>query len=197
MHSYSTDGPGRIRGVAICALVSAGIVVATQSLHEAVVPQHWWWSPIPSLGLVFTGVFGTVERWGWKMPVIRSLLGINTPNLAGRWEGNILSSYDDHDEAVPITVEVRQTWFRISIYLQTENSSSESLTASMLVNGSHHVRLSYEYENNPDPDSPKTMSRHLGTAVLRNREEANLEGYYYSDQHRQQAGRIKLTRVEE
>lgn len=192
-HVYATDGRSRIWGIVGCVVVALGILFGVHYVEAQLVAGQWW-TPLPSFGLVFGALYAILEKWAWKWPLVRALLGIRVPDLAGNWEGHISSSYDQHAREHSVSVRIKQTWHTVGIRLEADQSCSESKTASILTDTVTRARLSYEYFSEPLPGAVETMNPHHGTTVLQLTESGNLEGYYYSDHHRGESGRIELTR---
>lgn len=192
-HVYATDDRSRTWGIVGCVVLALGILLGVHYVEAQLVAGQWW-APLPSFGLVFGVLYGILERWAWKWPIVRILLGIRVPNLTGIWEGHISSSYDRHEGEQPVTVRIKQTWRKMGVRLEADQSSSESRTASIVTDTVTRARLSYEYFSEPRPGAAETMKPHHGTTVLRLRENGTLEGHYYSDHHRGEAGRIRLAR---
>ena len=69
-------------------------------------------------------------------------------------------------QRVAATLQITQTWRKISICPETDNSESDSTGATVLTEDGRWPSLNYQYENDPDPDSASSMTRHYGTADL-------------------------------
>ena len=82
-----------------------------------------------------------------------------------------------------VRLDIIQTWTKIKIISYNEKSKSYSRVASLLYDTNKNVELIFQYENEPDSNSVKTMKPHKGFSELIYNEEFNkLEGYYTSDQ---------------
>lgn len=81
------------------------------------------------------------------------------PDFNGRWEGYVKTLYDGHipDEAlhesnnpeadmqrVAATLQINQTWRKISIHLKTDNSESVSTSALVLTEDGRWPSLNYQ-----------------------------------------------------
>ena len=77
------------------------------------------------------------------------------------------------------------------IRLETENSRSRSVMASLRTVDLPNPELSYQYVNEPKSNAPGTMEMHRGTAILE-LIGSRLEGDYYTGRGRGEVGTLKL-----
>jgi len=164
MHNYVTDSDER-RLVPL--LLAAFSVLASWGLFEimsAVQVTPPWWFDMPSL-MGFYGLFYTAfDSWLWRAPFVRGIGLAKVPDLTGKWEGYISSSLDEHQSQRAASIQIRQTWTRIRIDLETANSRSCSQTAAIITEIPDCALISYEYLNEPKADATTTMHTHRGTA---------------------------------
>jgi hypothetical protein len=79
--------------------------------------------------------------------------------------------------------------------LATDQSSSHSESASIVIDTPEGKYLSYQYINDPKSNAVETMSIHRGTVRLIFDEKKNtLEGEYYSGRGRQNFGSLSFKR---
>lgn len=193
MHAYATDSKERKNVVFAIAVLS---VVVAYGLHLAL---RWlrvempWWIDAPSVMAVFGVLYELFEKRLWRMPVFQITGIVKIPDLNGMWDGEGRTSFDGAQYRAQVTI--KQTWTSISIFLETEHSTSRSLTASLLVEQPEGPTLSYEYRNEPKPIALPTMHSHRGTATLRLKNNGVLEGEYYSGRDRQNYGNLMLKRT--
>ncbi|MDG5818118.1 hypothetical protein [Natronococcus sp. A-GB7] len=142
---------------------------------------------------------------------------VSTSDLSGEWEGWIETSYDgdyeipeealhtDNDPDSDYTrmignLHITQRWRKINIHFVTYTSASDSVGATILASDGRWPTLSYQYENQPDSDTPKTMSLHHGTTNLELKKDENeddiLEGFYYTGNGRRNHGKMHFKRVD-
>jgi hypothetical protein len=120
---------------------------------------------------------------------------VKTPNLIGEWSGTLKSSFDNHASEVKVTLKIFQDWTKIKILMTTEQSSSHSESASIVIDASEGKYLSYQYINEPKSNAVETMNIHRGTVRLVFDEKKNtLEGEYYSGRGRQNFGSLYFVR---
>uniref|UniRef100_UPI00373FCA6D Cap15 family cyclic dinucleotide receptor domain-containing protein n=1 Tax=Methanosarcina barkeri TaxID=2208 RepID=UPI00373FCA6D len=134
--------------------------------------------------IVFMIFFYSYDRYLWKLKFSK------IPNLSGKWNGRIKTSYGKGEE-IDVEVNIKQTWSSISIVLKTSNSKSKSKTASISLS---EARLVYQYFNEPLSSSVATLHKHYGVTFLDFDEIDRLEGSYFTCKDRQTHGEIFLER---
>jgi len=195
MHPYATDSKERelvpfflaIFSVLFAWLLHSGLEVA-----PIIMP---WWIDAPSV-IGFYWIFKKIfDKHLWKWSFLRKVRLVKIPLLNGIWNGYITTSFDKHAEKQDATIKIRQSWLRISISLETQNSKSHSLTTTLLTENQNAVVLCYEYLNEPIPIAKNTMQTHRGTARLTIKADGQaLEGEYYSGRGRQNVGILSFKR---
>ena len=193
MHQYSsTHDLSPIFYISLSALS----VVCAWLLHLALVSLKLdvvWWIEFPSV----LGFYGIFWRWfdkiGWTIPILRNLFRINTPDLSGSW----LAQVETHMEGSSLTVSaeaaIKQSWSKLKVFIDWENSTSRSLSASLLEVSSGEFELVYQYINTPKPLAPSTMNMHRGTAWLSlSDNDSKMQGEYYSGRGRNKSGQLTL-----
>lgn len=205
MHPYSVESNERRNVLLVLAVVS---VMTALLVHGLLQPIERILGPyvallLPSTFGLFGGLFVVFDRWGWRVPWLRRLGIVDTPDLSGRWTGYVESDYgpgDGGDDPAPAEPDLReldarlrihQRWTRIEVILETDRSRSSSKGATLLTDRGEPL-LIYEYHNRPSPGAPESMSPHEGTGHLRlvAGDEPRLEGYYYTGPQRGNAGRL-------
>ena len=189
MHSYEVEGRGRIA----VALAVASILM-TWLLHvvlDAINFDPQWWLSVPSFAGCYSGLHWFFDRYVWKLALLRKLKLIQLPNLNGEWVGEVESSYSRDGRAHSVSVVILQRWSRMLIRLETENSRSRSVMASLRTVDLPNPELSYQYVNEPKSNAPGTMEMHRGTAILE-LIGSRLEGDYYTGRGRGEVGTLKL-----
>jgi SMODS-associating 2TM, beta-strand rich effector domain len=190
MHGYSTDS-GERRVVPLL-LASAAIILAWVSSRILAITQLSvpWWLDAPS-SLAFYGVlYSLFDTYLWRNGLVSKLGLARIPNLAGRWNGYLISSFDGHAKRHHFVINIFQSWTHIAIFLTTATSMSRSCAAMIQVDDPDGVALIYQYQNQPLADAMKTMHMHYGTAVLKVSNGDCLSGDYYAGRDRRTFGRI-------
>ena len=190
MHAYATDTEDRKKvtaGLAVLSVaVAAGLGGLVEELPLAVTA--------PSPFLVFGGLYALVNRFAWRWRLVQRVGLVRTPDLSGKWEGTLHSSYDYHGTPHPVRVSIEQTWSRICVRFSTASSRSHSVAATVLREGPLGVTIIYVYKNEPLADAIDPMHPHSGTACLSLTDEGELVGDYYSGRGRKNHGHLALTR---
>jgi len=193
MHAYSMDTEERKNILLVLAVIS---IIFSFGFYKTLANYQLslpWWIESPSVLFFYGLLFMIFDKWLWRY--FKKINFVKTPNLNGEWSGNLKSSFDDHSSEVKATLKIFQTWTKIKILLSTDQSSSHSESASIVIDAPEGKYLSYQYINEPKSNAIKTMSIHRGTVRLLLDEKKNsLEGEYYSGRDRQQFGSLYFIR---
>ena len=193
MHCYATDSDEKriIHGILVVLSIGAAFGLATGL--EALNLKAPWWIELPSF-MGFYGLFHTIfDQWLWRRPLLRKVGLVKTPDLNGNWKGYVKSSFDEYAAEQSAALKISQSWTSMVVILETENSQSQSVSASVLTKNPRDVRVSYEYLNQPRPAAKDTMHAHRGTASLLLSEVGSsrvLEGEYYTGRDRRNYGSL-------
>jgi hypothetical protein len=195
MHAYATDSNERTTVISGLAVISVGVAwTFSRVLSSTAIPVPWWFDAPSTMG-IFAILYKVFDRCLWRIQLLHRIRLLKVPLLAGKWRGHVVSSFEDHKKTHEVTVQIKQTWTKIAVLLSSDTSRSHTLTAAVEVHAPEGVVLSYQYENQPQPDAVKTMEIHIGTARLTFADGRSLEGYYYSGRGRQEYGQLFLERV--
>jgi len=146
--------------------------------------------------MAFYGVlYALFDKYFWRSSFLYKLGLVRIPNLAGRWRGYLITSFDGHAKRHELIIEIFQSWTRIAVFLTTNTSMSRSCAAMIQVDDPEGVALIYQYQNQPLADAKKTMHMHFGTAMLRISSGGCLVGDYYAGRDRRTFGRICCERL--
>lgn len=193
MGPYSIDTNERKNILLILAIIS---IVFSWSFYKILGSYKIslpWWIEGPSVLFFYGLLFIIFDKLLWKH--LRKIKLVKAPDLNGEWIGNLKSSFDNHSGEIRATLKIFQTWTKIKILLNTDQSSSYSETASIVIDAPEGKYLSYQYINEPKSNAVGTMSIHRGTVRLFFNEVKNtLEGEYYSGRDRQNFGSLYLER---
>jgi len=196
MHPYATDSNERQMitfGLAVLAIGIAWALFRLFALVNFTVP---WWLDAPSTMGIFGLFYTAFDKALWRQGWVRRIGLVKVPDLEGRWQGHVRSSFDQNSREHEVSVRIKQSWTRISLVLESTNSASKTLVGSLQVDTPDGSVLSYQYRNEPKPDALGTMQIHYGTARLVLRDAVVLDGDYYSGRGRQQYGSIILRKVQ-
>ena len=192
MHSYEVGGRVKVV-IALAGLSILPVWLLNVSL-EVVDFEPEWWVSAPSFAGFYSALYWVFDHFLWRLGILRKLRIVRSVNLNGKWEGTVESSFNDYGSGIPVTVVILQRWSKISIRLETEQSRSRSITASLRTVGVKSVELTYQYLNEPKSNAPAAMEIHRGTVFLQ-MTSSGLEGDYYTGRGRREIGTIKLRRM--
>ena len=195
MHPYAVDSAERKNFAYLFAILSISLILVIQQVLVYFSISLPWFICIPSPFVVFRTLWFFFDSYFWKFPMFYSVGLVKTPNLSGEWYGNLQSSYDKYHTTHQISLEIHQNWTNISLFLHSNTSSSKSEVASIYINNPTGPVVNYQYQNDPNPKTPRSMHIHRGTTSLRyNASKNTLEGSYYTDGKRKNSGKIRLER---
>ena len=170
----------------------ASLVVAALFGYSAIrghTPRHAseWLAPIGPAVAAAAGGLWLFDRFAWRWPGIRHLVG--RPILRGTWYGELASEWVNPQTGQPIPADpnvflvVRQRYWQVSVRVLTKESSSASIVASFRADADGVQQLVYVYSNAPRPEVRHRSERHYGAAVLGAPRDPHdgLEGYYFTD----------------
>jgi hypothetical protein len=195
MHPYSIDTSERKYSILIFAIIGIALSWGFHKIISYYKIELPWWAESPSVLFFFGLIFMIFDKWAWK--IFTNIRFIKTPNLNGEWIGHLKTSFDEHSSKKEAKLTIFQTWTKIKIILITDESSSQSDTASILTETPEGKYLNYQYTNKPKPEAVSTMSIHLGTGQLfYNKKENTLVGEYYSGRDRQNYGILHFKKIQ-
>lgn len=153
-----------------------------------------WWVESPSVLGLFGVIWKIFDVYGWRIRF--GTFGVSKiPDLNGSWLGSIRSDFQQGNETKAV-IQIKQTWTKILVRLQTNNSSSISTMAAVNTSDSSEWGLHYEYLSEPVSTAVGTMQMHRGTTHFRIEQDGLvLRGDYYGGRGRQNLGSIEVRRV--
>lgn len=191
MHGYASDN--FFRGPMVYFAFGALAIAAASGLRALVaMPQLAGHIDAAALsaGVIYGGLIFLYESWGWRwLSTIR--------NLNGTWVGKITTTHNG-GATVPCVMRVRQSWTRMAIELETEQSRSRTTMAALYDDQPGDVGLKYEYVSEPRNLAVQTMQTHRGVCTLAmapDSGELRLSGDYFTGRGRETRGEITLHRV--
>lgn len=201
-HEYSAIGGfnrahiGRLLGM-VAAGIAAGVSVAVAwALQKAkavglAVPDV---VQLPLTGtVIFLALYFYFNSSFWKLKKVSAWLKV--PDLSGEWLCNGQTINPDKTPG-PIwngVVTIRQSWDKIRVSLKTAQSTSDSISASVVHDASHGFRLMYSYRN--QPGIGQDMQAHFGYATFTfDSSLREADGEYFNGNGRYTFGTMKLSR---
>jgi len=142
---------------------------------------------IPTVITIDLGLWLFFVNWAWKWQIFRRWL-VPFPVLEGTWVGFIKSTLTDPATGkplppIPITLVIRQSFLSINCSIYTEESSSVSYSADIIVDKeTKRTQLAYHYTNRPQATVRNRSEIHDGTALLEVRGEKpeEMKGEYWT-----------------
>lgn len=196
MHTYARNCSLHPTLIAVISLVSITLALAIGFLADRAIASFG----IPLTGISAVSIFGLLwllfDRCLWKVGLVRRVLLV--PDLNGNWKcaGQTISKGSELvDYKWDATITISQSWSKMLVRLETSQSSSKSIAASLYHEGDRRYRLIYHYTNDPKP-SEQELRRHSGlTDLLFNASVRTAEGRYFTDGDRLTVGEMELTRI--
>lgn len=125
----------------------------------------------------------------WKCKLFKKWL-VLIPDLSGIWEGNIDSDWIngqklDRSLITDVTLSIKQSLFKVSCVLKTDESKSESFSSLFIIDeDNQRKQLLYSYQNVPNGDKLDDSPIHYGTVMLDINSNNNyLSGNYWTNRH--------------
>jgi len=190
MHGYSTDSDERRVVPLLLASMAISLAWLSSKLLAVIHLSVPWWVDAPSSMAFYGALYAIFDRYLWRNSLVSKLGLVRIPNLAGRWHGYLISSFDGHAKRHDLMINISQSWTQITVFLTTATSMSRSCAAVIQVDDPEGVALVYQYQNQPLADAMRTMHMHYGTAMLRVSNGGCLVGDYYAGRDRRTFGRI-------
>lgn len=141
--------------------------------------------------MIMTILSSLFISFAWKWRIFRGWL-IPIPNISGKWEGKLISTYKNPPMEIPTIVYIKQTFFHTIVKIQTGESSSISKCASFDIDSERGVKhLYYSYVNKPKAEVRHRSEIHYGTTLLEISEDnKSMTGEYWTS--RKTTGSIDL-----
>jgi hypothetical protein len=193
LHPYATDSAERKNIPLYLALLAIGSAIVLSWLLAKI---HWpGWLDAPATAGLYGLYYELFRRRLWRLQLFRKWGVVKVPDLSGRWDGQVATSFDERTGKHPVHAEIQQDWTHVSVKVKSAYSRSHSVVGSILTD--EETVLDYEYINEPLPGAPPTMHVHRGTASFHlSADGRTLSGDYYSGRDRQNFGAIHLNKVE-
>ena len=175
----------RIRLMAIVAY-AAGLWALLLLIAGTGVPQGFF-APFSKVLAGIVLILVVFDRWAWRWPLVNAFIA-GTPVLAGTWAGTLVSGWSDPDtgaKADPkdVFLAVRQTHSSLELRLLSNESESESLSASIVPMSSDMWCVVSVYRNTPRIGLRESSPIHHGALLLTvyGSPPTGLRGTYWTD----------------
>ncbi|MFX5645667.1 hypothetical protein ABTD57_00315 [Acinetobacter baumannii] len=133
-----------------------------------------YWNIIVSsiiTSLLFLAFYFLFDKWIWKTGLFFKIL--KYPDISGNWVCKGISDYKEENlEMVKHGMEwegrvtIRQSWDKVRIRLETDFSTSDSISAAIIYDEIEEYRVLYSYENRPKDLDHKELRIHRGFVEL-------------------------------
>lgn len=118
------------------------------------------------------------NKWLWKFKIFNWIRG-GMPILSKKYTGIITFDWNEKKQTRISKIEIEQTFLKVIVKLGTDESSSNSLTATIeTIN--NEKQLVYTYLNTPKAELQSRSEIHYGTAMLKVDNPERLTGNYYT-----------------
>jgi len=202
-HEYSVVGHSRSRVGMVIAFISgavagglttvAGFAASYLEDQQIELPEIILW-PLTG-GVVFAILFLIFNKFIWRISRLRNIIGI--PDISGTWKlkGQSFGINNEPKYDWEGSVEITQSYEKITVFLKTPQSSSQSISAAIVSEGRPGFRLIYSYRNQPKPGE-SDMAAHIGHCeLLFSSDLASAEGHYFNGGGRFTHGNMALTKA--
>jgi SMODS-associating 2TM, beta-strand rich effector domain len=136
-------------------------------------------------------------KYLWGIRIFRGWL-VPFPNLNGSYKGTIQTTWTDpitneRPTAIPATLTINQSFFRISCVMRTKEMTSHSFLGDFILDSDEQVnKLAYSYSSEPIQMVIERSPQHLGTMIFEIEEQPKIKlvGQYWTG--RKTTGTIEM-----
>lgn len=175
---------------AISTLLSECIESWIKSLNIEIINKIYSYNGIFSTISLLTIFIWCIDKYLWRKNNFLIKLLIDIPNLNGRYEGELISSFKDENNNYvrkKCIIEIKQTASKIKVFSyysdlnsDKQTSCSESVLEEIVLQNEGTFKLYYVYDNKADI-LLNNLSDHSGTCELKYYpNEKRLAGEYYN-----------------
>lgn len=196
MHDYAVFGHDRAaigRWLGFIAIILAGGISQLLAWANNLTGIDVFAKATITTGVVYFFLHWLFNKWVWKLPYIE------IPDLNGTWQlqGKTLDENGETKFDWSGTLGIEQNWKTISIHLKTENSQSDSYTAT--ISKRHGPTggwlLSYSYRNEPEVEQIHDLSSHKGFCEIEIDNELKVgKASYFNSKGRRTFGIMNLVK---
>ena len=87
------------------------------------------WEDVTTTITFVTIICTLFVSWAWKWKIFQDWL-VPFPCLSGKWDGEIVSTYNSENRSIPVNVVIKHHFFNIQIKVKTGESNSISTCGS-------------------------------------------------------------------
>ncbi len=153
-------------------------------------------------GIFFLACYFLFDKWIWKCGLLFHFL--KYPDISGEWECVGKTSYKELDNELVKSndsewlgkVTIVQTWDKLRIKMETEHSTSESISAAIIYDEIDSYKVLYSYKNEPNDLDHKELRTHLGFVELQlNKNSKSASAKYYNVSGRRTFGSMEWNKL--
>jgi hypothetical protein len=147
---------------------------------------------VVSAGAVYVVLYWFFSRYAWKFGPLSRILKL--PDLSGDWicQGTPIQPGTGQPWTGRVTVV--QSWDRLQIHLETDQSASDSIAAALQYDAAAGYHLMYHYRNQPRA-AKRELAPHHGFAELTfAQDRRSASGDYFNGRGRNTFGTMIWTR---
>ncbi|MCE1271634.1 MAG: hypothetical protein LWW88_08730 [Acinetobacter sp.] len=104
--------------------------------------------------VLFLTFYFLFDKWVWKTSLFFKIL--KYPDISGQWLCKGISDYQEenaemirHNREWEAQITILQSWDKVRIRLETEFSTSDSISAAIIYDEIEEYKVLYSYENKP------------------------------------------------
>ena len=177
--------------LAVVVVLTGSGVLALWGSHDVSVGviEVFRWAALASLVLALA----PCAAWRW-LPILQRVI---FPYLGGEWKGTLKYAGPHGSGSRTVKLDIRHTLYRITISLDTKESSSKTLVLYPERNtGVKRHRLYYVYRNERKEGLAGGGTTYRGLAILGVEEEtAEMNGNYFTEQQHEGTLCVKRSRA--
>ena len=121
--------------------------------------------------VLFLTFYFLFDKWVWKTSLFFKIL--KYPDISGQWLCKGISDYQEensemirHNREWEAQITILQSWDKVRIRLETEFSTSDSISAAIIYDEIEEYKVLYSYENKPKDLDHNELRIHRGFVEL-------------------------------
>lgn len=186
---YLSQIAAAVSGVLVFIVLTLADVAKSLGLNVNIPPVVM---SLIGAGIVYAGLHWFFDKHVWKNRRVAKLLKL--PNLEGVWKCEGLSENQSPSISWLGTVTIIQSWEKIRVHLETEQSASNSVAAALLDDSPLGFHLMYHYRNDPRAGEPDLAAHHGFAELTFSADGQTAHGGYFNGRGRNTFGTMKLVK---
>jgi len=145
-----------------------------------------------SAGAVYAALYWFFSRYAWKFGPLSGILRL--PDLSGQWICEGIPIRPGKGQPWTGRITVVQSWDRLQIHVETEQSISDSIAAALQYDAGAGYHLMYHYRNQPRARERRLAPHHGFAEISFSRDLQSGSGDYFNGRGRNTFGTMAWTR---